>query len=452
VRPNLRRLFGTDGIRGRANVYPMTPEIAFRLGKTVALFFKKDKRRASLAVGRDTRLSGPMLEEALASGISSVGGDVLKLGILPTPAIAYLTKSLRANAGIVISASHNPYYDNGIKFFSRRGLKLSDDYEKKIEERLFKKREVFHPTGKGIGRIYSIDDAFRKYEEFALKSFPRGLNLRGYKIVIDCANGATYRVAPQILRALGAELITFNDSPDGININQNCGSLSPEVIQRRVLKEKADVGISFDGDGDRVIFADEKGEVVDGDQMMALCAQELIRKKRLPKKTLVATVMSNLGLDLALERMGGKILRTPVGDRYVLNEMLKENLTLGGEQSGHIIFLEHNTTGDGIITALQILSIMKKRSKLLSELARVMEKFPQLLINVRIKKKKDPLKISEIKKEIEKAKERLKGQGRILVRSSGTEPLIRVMVEGREKKEIETSARDISKVIHKKLG
>lgn len=448
----MRRLFGTDGIRGRANVYPMTPEIAFRLGKTVALFFKKDKRRASLAIGRDTRLSGPIFEEALASGISSVGGDVLKLGILPTPAIAYLTKSLRADAGIVISASHNPYYDNGIKFFSRRGLKLSDDYEKKIEERLLKKREVFHPTGKGIGRIYSVNDASRRYEEFALKSFPRGLNLRGYKIVIDCANGATYQVAPQILRTLDAELITLNVSPDGTNINRNCGSLSPEVIQERVLKEKADVGISFDGDGDRVIFMDEKGEVVDGDQMMALCAQELIKKKRLPKKTLVATVMSNLGLDLALEKMGGKVIRTPVGDRYVLDEMLKKNLTLGGEQSGHIIFLEHNTTGDGIITALQILSIMKKRSKPLSELAQIMEKLPQVLVNVRIKKKKDPLKVLEIKKEIERAGEKLGSGGRILVRPSGTEPLIRVMIEGKEKKEIETIARDISRVIKEKLG
>ncbi|MBU4310317.1 phosphoglucosamine mutase [bacterium] len=448
----MRRLFGTDGIRGRANVYPMTPEIAFRLGKTVALFFKKDKRRASLAIGRDTRLSGPIFEEALASGISSVGGDVLKLGILPTPAIAYLTKSLRADAGIVISASHNPYYDNGIKFFSRRGLKLSDDYEKKIEERLLKKREVFHPTGKGIGRIYSVNDASRRYEEFALKSFPRGLNLRGYKIVIDCANGATYQVAPQILRTLDAELITLNVSPDGTNINRNCGSLSPEVIQERVLKEKADVGISFDGDGDRVIFMDEKGEVVDGDQMMALCAQELIKKKRLPKKTLVATVMSNLGLDLALEKMGGKVIRTPVGDRYVLDEMLKKNLTLGGEQSGHIIFLEHNTTGDGIITALQILSIMKKRSKPLSELAQIMEKLPQVLVNVRIKKKKDPLKVLEIKKEIERAGEKLGSGGRILVRPSGTEPLIRVMIEGKEKKEIETIARNISKIIKRKLG
>ncbi|MBU4561374.1 phosphoglucosamine mutase [bacterium] len=448
----MRRLFGTDGIRGRANVYPMTPEIAFRLGKTVALFFKKDKRRASLAIGRDTRLSGPIFEEALASGISSVGGDVLKLGILPTPAIAYLTKSLRADAGIVISASHNPYYDNGIKFFSRRGLKLSDDYEKKIEERLLKKREVFHPTGKGIGRIYSVNDASRRYEEFALKSFPRGLNLRGYKIVIDCANGATYQVAPQILRTLDAELITLNVSPDGTNINRNCGSLSPEVIQERVLKEKADVGISFDGDGDRVIFMDEKGEVVDGDQMMALCAQELIKKKRLPKKTLVATVMSNLGLDLALEKMGGKVIRTPVGDRYVLDEMLKKNLTLGGEQSGHIIFLEHNTTGDGIITALQILSIMKKRSKPLSELAQIMEKLPQVLVNVRIKKKKDPLKVLEIKKDIERAGEKLGSGGRILVRPSGTEPLIRVMIEGKEKKEIETIARNISKIIKRKLG
>ena len=413
----------------------MTPELAFRLGKAAATFFKKDKEKASLAIGRDT-----------------AGGDVFKLGILPTPAIAYLTKSLKADAGIVISASHNPYHDNGIKFFSRRGFKLSDDYEKKIEELLFRKKKVSRPTGRKIGRVYPIDDAPKRYEEFVLKSSPPGLNLRGYKIVVDCANGATYQVAPQILRELGVEVIVLNNKPDGTNINENCGPLYPEVTRERVLKEKADVGISFDGDGDRVIPIDEKGEVVDGDQVMAFCAQEFIKKKKLSKKTLVATVMSNLGLDLALERMGGEVLRTPVGDRYVLDKMLRENLKLGGEQSGHIIFLEHNTTGDGIITALQILSIMKRRNKPLSELAQVMEKFPQVLINVRIKKKKDPLKILEIKKEIERAEKKLGSGGRILVRPSGTEPLIRVMVEGREREEIETIARDISRIIHKKLG
>ena len=448
----MRRLFGTDGIRGVANLYPLTPEFAFRLGRAVTAFFKKDEKKPSLAIGRDTRLSGPMLEESLSSGISSAGGDVFKLGVLPTPAIAYLTKSLKADAGIVISASHNPYYDNGIKFFSRRGFKLSDDYERKIEELLFKQKRVTRPTRRGIGRIYSIDNAFRRYEEFALKSFPPGLNLRGYKIVVDCAHGATYRVAPQILRELGAEVITRYNSPDGTNINRKCGSLYPEVVRSEVLKEKADVGISLDGDGDRVIPIDEKGEVVDGDQVMTLCAQELIKKRRLPKKTLVATVMSNLGLDLALEKMGGKVIRTSVGDRYVLDRMLKEKLKLGGEQSGHIIFLEHNTTGDGIITTLQILSIMKKRKKPLSELAQIMEKFPQVLVNVRIKKKKDPMKVLEIKKEIERAGEKLGSGGRILVRPSGTEPLIRVMIEGKDKKEIETIARNISKVIHKKLG
>lgn len=448
----MRRLFGTDGIRGVANLYPMTPELAFRLGKAAATFFKKHKERASLAIGRDTRLSGPMFEEAISSGISSAGGDIFKLGVLPTPAIAYLTKSLKADAGIVISASHNPYHDNGIKFFSRRGFKLSDDYEKEIEELLFKTKRVPRPTGRRIGRIYSIDDAPKRYGGFVLKSFPPGLNLRGYRIVVDCANGATYQVAPQILKELGAEVIVLNNKPDGTNINENCGPLYPEVTRERVLKEKADVGISFDGDGDRVIPIDEKGEVVDGDQVMAFCAQEFIKKKKLSKKTLVATVMSNLGLDLALERMGGEVLRTPVGDRYVLDKMLRENLKLGGEQSGHIIFLEHNTTGDGIITALQILSIMKRRNKPLSELAQVMEKFPQVLINVRIKKKKDPLKILEIKKEIERAEKKLGSGGRILVRPSGTEPLIRVMVEGREREEIETIARDISRIIHKKLG
>lgn len=448
----MRRLFGTDGIRGVANLYPLTPEFAFRLGRAATAFFKKDEKKPSLVIGRDTRLSGPMLEESLASGISSAGGDVFKLGVLPTPAIAHLTKSLKADAGIVISASHNPYYDNGIKFFSRRGFKLSDDYEIRIEELLLKKKRIPRPTRRGIGRIYSIDNAFRRYEKFALKSFPPGLNLRGYKIVVDCANGATYRVAPQILRELGAEVITRYNSPDGTNINRKCGSLYPEVVRSEVLKEKADVGISLDGDGDRVIPIDEKGEVVDGDQVMTLCAQELIKERRLHKKTLVATVMSNLGLDLALERMGGKVIRTPVGDRHVLDKMLKEKLNLGGEQSGHIIFLEHNTTGDGIITALQILSIMKKRKKPLSELTQIMEKLPQVLVNVRIKKKKDPLKVLEIKKEIERAGEKLGSSGRILVRPSGTEPLIRVMVEGKEKKEIETIARNISKVIHKKLG
>ena len=448
----MRRLFGTDGIRGVANLYPLTPEFAFRLGRAATAFFKKDEKKPFLAIGRDTRLSGPMLEESLASGISSAGGDVFKLGVLPTPAIAHLTKSLKADAGIVISASHNPYYDNGIKFFSRRGFKLSDDYEIRIEELLLKKKRVPRPTRRGIGRIYSIDNAFRRYEEFALKSFPPGLNLRGYKIVVDCANGATYRVAPQILRELGAEVIVLYNSPDGTNINRKCGSLYPEVVRSEVLKKRADVGISLDGDGDRVILIDEKGEVVDGDQVMTLCAQELIKKRRLHKKTLVATVMSNLGLDLALERMGGKVIRTPVGDRHVLDKMLKEKLNLGGEQSGHIIFLEHNTTGDGIITALQILSIMKKRKKPLSELAQIMEKFPQVLVNVRIKKKKDPMKVLEIKKEIERAGEKLGSGGRILVRPSGTEPLIRVMIEGKDKKEIETIARNISKVIHKKLG
>ena len=448
----MRRLFGTDGIRGIANIYPMTPELTFRLGAAAALFFKKAKGKSSLVIGRDTRLSSPMLEEAISSGISSAGGNVLKLGILPTPAVAYLTRHLKADAGIVISASHNSYSDNGIKFFSRRGYKLSDDYERSIEELLFKKRKVPCPTGKGMGRNRSIKDTLTRYKEFALKSVPRGLNLHGYKIVVDCANGATYQVAPEILKELGAKTIILNNKPDGVNINRACGSLHPEVVQKRVLKEQGDIGLSFDGDGDRIIPIDEKGRVVDGDQVIALCAQELIREKRLPKKTIVATVMSNLGLDLALEKMGGKVLRTPVGDRYVLDKMLKENLNLGGEQSGHIIFLKHNSTGDGIITALQLLAIMKKRNRPLSELARVMEKFPQVLVNVKVKKKKDPAEIPEIKAEIRRAKKRLKAHGRILVRPSGTEPLIRVMVEGRDRKEIKAIACNISKVIHKKLG
>jgi phosphoglucosamine mutase len=430
----------------------MTPEVAFRLGATAANFFKKNKKKATLAIGRDPRLSSLMFEEAISSGIASSGGDVLKLGILPTPAIAYLTRYLKADAGIVISASHNPYSDNGIKFFSRRGYKLSDDYEKKIERLLFStKRELPRPTGRAIGRIHSTKDASDRYVNFALKSFPHSLDLKGYKIVVDCANGATYRVAPRILERLGAEVVIVNDSPDGLNINRNCGSLHPAVLRQRLLKEKADIGISFDGDGDRVIPLDEKGEVVDGDQMLALCARELSRKRCLPRKRIVATVMSNLGLDLAMEKMGISVLRTPVGDRYVLDRMLEANLTLGGEQSGHIVFLEHNTTGDGIITALQVLSIMKRTKRSLSELTKVMEKFPQVLVNVRVKKKA-PLKFPELQEAIGKAKKSLQRQGRILIRPSGTEPFIRVMVEGRDKREIMAIGREISKIIRKKMG
>jgi phosphoglucosamine mutase len=377
------KLFGTDGIRGKANHYPMTGEIAFEVGRAAAYVLRKKNGRNKILIGKDTRLSGYMLESALTSGICSMGTNVALVGPMPTPGIAFVTRSLRVDAGVVISASHNPYDDNGIKFFSSDGFKLPDAIESEIEKTMFSQRlEKIRPEGAGIGKAVRIDDASGRYIEYVKSSFPKGRTLEGMKIVIDCSNGSAYKITPDVLKELGANVIAINDKPDGININANCGATHPEAMQRSVLEHKADIGIAHDGDADRTIICDERGEIVDGDKLMAICALDLKKDGKLNGNTIVATVMSNIGFELFLKKSGIKVLRTKVGDRYVVEEMVKKGCNLGGEQSGHIIFLDYNTTGDGPITALQILSTMCRREKSLSELASYIPIYPQVLVNV----------------------------------------------------------------------
>lgn len=449
----MRRLFGTDGVRGVANIDPMTAEMAMQIGRGAAHIFKESERRHQIVIGKDTRVSGYMLENALAAGICSMGVDVLLVGPLPTPGIAFIANSMRADAGIVISASHNPFQDNGIKFFSRDGFKLPDELESEMERLVFSDSiESLRPTASEIGKAYRIDDAAGRYIVFLKNSFPKELSLEGMKIVIDCANGATYRVAPAVFRELGAEIIPLGVEPNGENINLNCGSLFPQVMLETVKEEGADLGLALDGDGDRVIFSDDKGREVDGDHIMAICALDMLSRGELKKNTLVATVMSNLGLDIVLKKNGATLVRTKVGDRYVVEEMLKNGYNFGGEQSGHLIFLDHTTTGDGIISGLQILAIMQREGKTLSELSSVMESIPQVLINVEVKKKGDVYSIPQIAEKIRKIENKLGDEGRVLVRPSGTEPKIRVMVEGQDKKLISAMTEEISESIRQLLG
>ncbi len=447
------RLFGTDGVRGIANQEPMTPETVVKLGRAVAHLFKAPGDRRSIVIGKDTRLTGYMLETALTAGITSMGVDVLLVGPLPTPGIAFITRSLRADAGVVISASHNPFEDNGIKFFSGDGLKLPDSLEAQIEE-LIASGDIdrIRPGAHEIGKAYRINDAGGRYIEFAKNTFPKRLRLRGLKIVVDCAHGATYRVSPTVLRELGAEVLALNVAPDGLNINAKCGSLFPEVVQRAVVAEGAHVGLTHDGDGDRLLCVDERGALVDGDQILALCALDMLAEDRLPSRTVVATVMSNAGLDVALGQAGIRLVRTPVGDRPVLEEMLRGGHALGGEQSGHVIFAEHNTTGDGIVTALQVLAALLRAGKPLSELAACMPRFPQVLENVRVRRKEDLRTLPGVQARIREAEGALTGAGRVLVRYSGTEPLARVMVEGPDEAAIRHWAEAIAAVIREALG
>jgi phosphoglucosamine mutase len=448
-----KKLFGTDGVRGVANIHPMTIEMAMQLGRAAAYIFKDGQRRHRIVIGKDTRLSGYMLENALVAGICSMGVDVLLVGPLPTPGIAFITASMRADAGVVISASHNPYQDNGIKFFSRDGFKLPDETELRIEELIFSKKiDSLRPIASEVGKAFRIDDAKGRYIVFLKNSFPRDLDLTGLKIVLDCANGAAYKVAPAVLAELGAEVISAGVSPDGTNINAGCGSLHPEVLSEAVKAHRADLGIALDGDADRVIFVDEFGNEVDGDHIMAICASHLLKENRLARHTLVATVMSNLGLDIAVKKAGGQVLKTAVGDRYVVEEMLRGGYNLGGEQSGHMIFLEHNTTGDGTLSALQVLAIMQRTGKRLSELAGVMIALPQVLVNVRVRERRDLSEIPEVARAIAAAEERLGETGRVLIRYSGTEPLLRVMLEGQDKYRITELAQEIGTVIEKHLG
>src|SRR5262245_53448467 len=427
------RLFGTDGIRGVANIEPMTAETALRVGRALAYVFRHRPGRHKILIGKDTRLSGYMLETALASGICSMGVDVLLVGPVPTPGIAFLTRSLRADAGVVISASHNPFQDNGVKVFSRDGFKLPDEVEDEIES-LVVDQTIDHlrPTATAIGKAFRVDDAEGRYNVFVKNAFPRHLTLDGVKIVLDCANGAAYKVAPDVLTELGAEIIAVGIKPDGENINRDCGALHPQHVQRLVRETGAQVGVALDGDADRAILVDEKGEIVDGDAVMAIAAGEMLRNGTLRHDTVVGTVMSNLGLEVALKQMGGRLVRAPVGDRYVVEEMLKGGYNIGGEQSGHLVFLDVNTTGDGIVTFLVLLSILIQRQRPLSELSSVMQRYPQVLINVKVRDRRDFTAVEPVARTIQRVTQVLGDKGRLLVRYSGTEPLVRVMVEGED--------------------
>lgn len=450
----MKKLFGTDGVRGVANIHPMTTETAMQLGRAAAYIFKSSsRRRHRIVIGKDTRLSGYMLESALVAGICSMGVDVLLVGPLPTPGIANITKSMRADAGVVISASHNPFQDNGIKFFSGDGFKLPDEIELKMEKLLdSKKIEALRPTATEVGKAFRIDDAAGRYIVFLKNSFPPELDLAGLKIVLDCGNGAAYKVAPAVFEELGAEVIPLGVKPNGTNINAGCGSLHPEVISEAVKQHRADIGIALDGDADRVIVCDEFGNEVNGDQIMAICATDMINRKLLKKKTLVATVMSNMGLDIALRKVGGKIIKTAVGDRYVVEEMRKGGYNLGGEQSGHLIFLDNNTTGDGVLAALQLLAVMRRREKPLSELAEVMIPLPQVLVNVRVRERQDIMTIPPVAAAIKGVEEKLGNEGRVLIRYSGTEPLLRIMLEGQDKYEITGWANEIADLVRQQIG
>jgi phosphoglucosamine mutase len=448
-----RRLFGTDGIRGVANVDPMTAEIALGLGRAVAHVFRRSRRRHKILIGKDTRLSGYMLEQAMASGICSMGVDVLLVGPLPTPGIAFLTRNLRADAGAVISGSHNPFQDNGIKFFGATGFKLPDDVELEIE-RLLSDNSIaqLRPTATEIGKAFRVDDAVGRYNVFVKNTFPRHLTLDGLRVAVDCANGSAYRVAPEVFSELGASVVPLAVDPDGENINRDCGALHPEVLTRTVVESRCHLGIALDGDADRAILVDETGSVVDGDEVLTMAAAEMLKQGTLAKKTVVATVMSNLGLDLALEALGGRTVRTAVGDRYVVEEMLRGRYNLGGEQSGHMVFLDQTTTGDGLITALFVLALVVERGRPLSELRRVMRRTPQVLLNVRVSEKREIAELPLVRQAIRAAESALERRGRVLVRYSGTETLARVMIEGENSDQIRGLAEDIVSAFQSEVG
>ncbi len=451
----MKKLFGTDGIRGIANMEPMTVETAMRVGQALARLCKRKngQTRVKIVIGKDTRLSGYMLETAIASGICSMGADVLLVGPLPTPGIAFMTSSMRADAGVVISASHNPYYDNGIKIFSADGYKLPDEDEAWIEKAVEKTDDgMMTPTKDEVGKAFRVDDAIGRYVVFLKGTFPRAFDLDGLKIAVDCANGASYRVAPAVFEELGAAVYPVGVTPDGMNINQDCGSLYPERVRETVLKTGADIGITLDGDADRVLFVDHNGNILDGDKTLALCALHLKGKGALRKDTIVATVMSNYALDKVLESHGIKVVRSNVGDRSVMEAMLKEGYNLGGEQSGHVIFLDYNTTGDGIVTALQVLAIMMETGQSLAELSEVMEPFPQVMKNIPVEMKVDLDSVPEIRNKIERAREKLGHSGRIVLRYSGTEPILRLMVEGESEGEINGLADEMEAFLKDKLS
>ncbi|MDO9554990.1 MAG: phosphoglucosamine mutase [Atribacterota bacterium] len=445
----MKKLFGTDGIRGIANRGPITADVIFHIGRAGAYLFK-DEVDPKILIGKDTRISGDMLEAALIAGICSMGVNVLRAGITPTPVVAYLTRAYNANCGIVISASHNPFDHNGIKYIRGDGFKFSDSEEEEIERIYFENHSKDEwPTKKNIGRVKELSEGEEKYIDYIKSTLSLKFTLKGYKIVLDCANGASYLITPRVFTELGAKIITINDKPNGININFNCGSVHPASLRKEVLRQKADLGFSYDGDADRVIAVDEKGNIVDGDQIMAICALNLIKKAQLPNKTVVTTLMSNIGFDRAIEKAGGKVIRTNIGDRYVLEMMKKVKTVLGGEQSGHIIFSQYSTTGDGLLTSLQLMKVLREEEKPLSNLASVMEKYPQIILNYEVKDKERFFKNICIKKFIKEIEKELYGKGRIFVRASGTESLIRILLEGEDKNKLEKISQNLREVIEK---
>jgi len=454
------KIFGTDGVRGIANVEPVTAETALKLGRAAGHVFKHLEREArghgrhKIVIGKDTRLSGYMLENALSSGILSMGVDVLFIGPLPTPGVAYVTRSLRADAGIVITASHNPYADNGIKFFRADGYKLDDKIEAQIENLVFSGEiENIRPTAEEIGKAVRIDDALARYIEFAKTGFPRGMTLDGLRIVVDAANGAAYKATPCVLRELGADVIVFGNQPDGKNINKDCGSMHPQHFCQRVKEFRADVGIAHDGDADRVILCDERGELIDGDDIMAIASLEMLEQGTLAEKTLVSTVMSNAGLDAAIQAAGGRVVRTGVGDKLVIDEMLRCGYNFGGEQSGHLIFRDHGTTGDGLVAALQMLRVMKSSGKPLSQLANCWTRYPQLVTNVKVREKTPFDQLEGILKLVEQAEAEVKPEGgRVLLRYSGTEPKARLLIEGPKPAVLEKWSRQICDTLKRQVG
>ncbi|AWV89494.1 phosphoglucosamine mutase [Bradymonas sediminis] len=453
-----RKLFGTDGIRGVANKYPMTPEISVRLGQAIAHHFKQDNRlkrapghHPRILIGKDTRLSGYMFESALAAGITSMGADVQLVGPLPTPAISFLTTSMRADAGIVISASHNGFQDNGIKIFGADGFKLPDAEEALLEQMVLSDSLKGVESG-DIGKAMRIDDAGGRYIVFLKNTFPKELSLEGVRVVIDCAHGAAYRVAPDVLRELGADVFTLGNEPNGTNINFKCGSTYPEATIQRVRETRADIGICLDGDADRVILVDENGEVVDGDTILALAAMTMAQQGKLAKNTLVATIMSNIGLEIALKKRDIAMVRTAVGDRYVVEKMREDGFNLGGEQSGHLIFSDHTTTGDGMLAALQVLAILQREQRPLSEFRKLITPYPQVLVNVKVREMPDLAELTDFQNHLAAIEEKLGDEGRVIVRYSGTEPKARVMVEGPELKLVEAYAEELAGYLRREIG
>ncbi len=448
-----KKLFGTDGIRGIANEYPITPEVMIRLGRAIISSLPDSAGKKRVVIGKDTRISGDMIESAIAAGICSMNGDAFLTGVIPTPGISYLTASGGYDAGIVISASHNPFYDNGIKIFDHMGFKLSDRIEKEIEGKVLDDIPISNKLlSKDIGIIKNFKSPDLEYIRFFKKTLPKDYSLRGLKIILDCSNGATYQIAPKLFAELGADVKTIFASPNGTNINDHCGSQHTNTLREIVLKHKADIGFAFDGDGDRLIAVDDCGNDVTGDQILAVCAKFMKEKGQLPNNVIVSTVMSNVGLRQALKKLNIRHIIADVGDRYVLAQMKKNNAIIGGEDSGHMIFLDHHTSGDGILTAIRLIQVIKETSQRLSELTKIIKIYPQVLLNVPVKEKINIRNVPEINEIIQTVENQLQEQGRVLVRYSGTQPLCRVMVEGPDEDDTQRFCQDIVDVISKKIG